>query len=149
LSRYAVVLEAMISPEGTFPAIGRSMTYRTGSFHALAYAAWKGLLPPSLPPAAVRGALDAVTKRVFSAPDTFDSRGWLRAGLAGFQPGLAEHYISTGSLYLCTCGFLALGLPADAAFWADPDLEWSSRRIWGGGDSCADHALKPEVRWIT
>jgi len=34
--RYAVVLERLISPEGTFPIIGRSITYRTAVFHLLA-----------------------------------------------------------------------------------------------------------------
>lgn len=30
----------MISPEGSYPVIGRSITYRFGSFHALADAAF-------------------------------------------------------------------------------------------------------------
>ena len=38
--------------------------------------------------------------------------GWLRVGLGGHQPGIAEAYISTGSLYLCTAAFLPLGLSA-------------------------------------
>jgi hypothetical protein len=30
--RYAVVLERLIAPDGSFPAIGRSLTYRAGLF---------------------------------------------------------------------------------------------------------------------
>jgi hypothetical protein len=144
LGRCAQILERMISPEGTFPILGRSMAYRTGAFHALAYAAWKHLLPERLPPAAVRGALAAVTERSLGAPGTFDERGWLRIGLCGFQPALAEHYINTGSLYLSACGFLALGLPANDVFWAAPDADWTARRVWSGSDASADKALPEE-----
>jgi hypothetical protein len=35
-SRYAAIQERLISPEGTFPAIGRSLAYRFGAFHLLA-----------------------------------------------------------------------------------------------------------------
>lgn len=38
-ARYAATLERVISPEGTFPVLGRSITYRFGAFHALAQAA--------------------------------------------------------------------------------------------------------------
>ena len=34
-TRYAAVLERMISPEGTFPPIGRSLAYRFGAFQHL------------------------------------------------------------------------------------------------------------------
>ena len=61
--------------------------------------------------------------------------------LVGHQPHLAEPYISTGSLYLCTVAFLPLGLPASDRFWADPPAEWTSRRTWSGADLAADHAL--------
>ncbi|HEX7157443.1 MAG TPA: DUF2264 domain-containing protein, partial [Edaphobacter sp.] len=33
--RYAAIQERLISPEGTFPAIGRSLAYRFGAFHLL------------------------------------------------------------------------------------------------------------------
>ena len=38
-ARYAAVLERMIAPDGSFPALGRSIVYRCGAFHALAQAA--------------------------------------------------------------------------------------------------------------
>lgn len=146
LGRYAQILERLVCPQGTFPALGRSLTYRTGAFHALAYAAWKGLLPRELTSAAVRGALAAVADRSLGAPGTFDEAGWLRIGLCGFQPGLAEHYINSGSLYLSACGFLTLGLPAEDEFWASADADWTSRRLWRGEDAPADKSLADDDR---
>ncbi|MGB3149098.1 MAG: DUF2264 domain-containing protein, partial [Maribacter sp.] len=48
----------------------------------------------------------------------------------GHQPEMAEKYISTGSLYLCTEVFLVLGLQPEAPFWSDPATAWSQKRIW-------------------
>lgn len=138
--RYAVVQERMISPEGTFPVIGRSSAYRFGAFHLLAEVALQKKLPAELPPAAVRGALTAVMRRMIEAPETFDARGWLQVGAVGRQPSIRENYISTGSLYLCTAGFLALGLPADDPFWTAPAEPWTQKRVWSGADIRADHA---------
>jgi hypothetical protein len=141
LGRYAAQLERMISPEGTYPVIGRSITYRFGSMHALADAAWLHLLPNNLSPAQVRCALTAVMRRQLSQPYTFDDNGWLRVGFAGSQLRMGEPYINTGSLYLCTAAFLPLGLPADDAFWANPAVPWTSLKAWNGVDVGEDHAL--------
>ncbi len=139
--RHAAVLERLVAPDGSFPPIGRSLAYRCGAFQHLALMALRRELPPEVPPAAARCALAAVIHRTLAAPGAFDAAGWLRIGLAGDQPDLAEHYISTGSLYLCTTAFLPLGLPATDAFWADPDEPWTSVRVWRGDDLPADHAL--------
>jgi hypothetical protein len=139
--RFAQVQERMIAADGTFPPLGRSLPYRCGAFHHLAYLAFRNQLPTTLAPAAVRGALGAVIRRTLDAPGTFDDRGWLRVGLSGNQPSLAEPYISVPSCYLCTAAFLPLGLPADAPFWTDPDAPWTSVRIWQGDDLPADRAL--------
>jgi hypothetical protein len=98
-------------------------------------------LPEGVKPPQVRAALTAVIRRTLGAADTFDADGWLRVGLAGHQPGLAEPYISTGSLYLCTFVFLPLGLPARHAFWSGPAADWTARKIWSGQNLPADHAL--------
>jgi hypothetical protein len=140
-ARYAVVLERMVAPDGSFPPLGRSLAYRCGAFQHLAHLALRRELPPELAPAAVRGALGAVIRRTLQAPGTFDESGWLRIGLAGDQPDLAEHYISTGSLYLCSTAFLPLGLPEEDPFWADVDMAWSGLRLWSGENRPADHAL--------
>lgn len=140
--RYSRQLELMISPEGTYPAIGRSICYRSGAFQPLAEVAWKEMLPEEISNSQVRSALTTVYSRLFSAKGTFDSNGWLQLGLAGHQPGLAEPYISTGSLYLCSLGFLPLGLPESHPFWTDPDEDWTSKKIWNGENLNRDEALK-------
>ncbi len=150
--RYAVIQERLIAPDGSFPAIGRSVCYRVGAFQLLAQMALRRDLPESLPPAQVRGALTAVIRRTLDASGTFDANGWLTLGLSGHQPSLAEPYISTGSLYLCTVGFLPLGLPPRDPFWSGEDLPWTAQRVWSGEDLPADHAydrgvlsVNPEV----
>ena len=140
-TRYAALQERMIAPDGTYPIVGRSITYRCGAFHLLSDAALRGILPEGVTPAQTRCALTAVIQRTLEPAATFDPNGWLRIGLAGHQPALGETYISTGSLYLCTAVFLPLGLPATHPFWNTPDLPWTSQRLWSGEKLNADHAL--------
>ncbi|CAN5486017.1 DUF2264 domain-containing protein [soil metagenome] len=140
--RYAEIQESLIAPDGTFPAIGRSLAYRFGNFQLLSQVSLRKQLPANLQPAQVRSGLTAVIKKIMEAPSTFDKNGWLRIGLYGSQPSLGETYISTGSLYLCSAVFLPLGLPASDDFWAAPAQDWSSRKIWRGDDTVADKALK-------
>ena len=140
--RYAEVQERMISPEGTFPIIGRSSCYRFAAFQTLSLVALYHQLPPSLPLGGVRAALNTVIHHMIEAPNTFDENGWLTIGVVGSQPNMADHYISTGSLYLCTTGLLQLGLPAHDPFWTAPDQPWTQKRIWSGENLHGDHALK-------
>lgn len=77
-----------------------------------------------------------------SIPGTFDKNGWLQIGFAGHQPSIGERYINTGSLYLCSAVFVALGLPADSEFWAAPAQDWTQRKVWKGVDVPCDKALK-------
>ena len=130
--RYAAVQERSISPEGTFPVIGRSLAYRFGAFQSLAHTALRRELPDGVSPAQVRCALSTVIRRLIEAPGTFDEAGWLKIGLCGHQPELGETYISTGSLYLCSAVFLPLGLPADDAFWQGADPHGHHRRYGQG-----------------
>ena len=139
--RLAEQLERMISPEGSYPIIGRSIAYRLGSFHALADAALLHLLPAEINPAQVRCALTAVMIRQFKQPHTFDANGWLRVGYAGSQINMGEEYINTGSIYLCMSAFLALGLPETDAFWANPSVDWTALKAWHGVDVGSDHAI--------
>ncbi|MFC4402439.1 DUF2264 domain-containing protein [Gracilibacillus xinjiangensis] len=138
--RYAVIQERSISPEGTFPIVGRSIAYRFGAFQHLAQMALQHRLDDSLKPAQVRCALTAVIKRLIEMPGTFDENGWLKIGLCGHQPELGEPYISTGSLYLCAAVFLPLGLPVDDAFWQGEE-EWTTKRAWSGKRIAIDSAL--------
>lgn len=142
--RYAAIQERLISPEGTFPPIGRSLAYRFGAFQLLGQVALMKELPEELPPAQVRSALTAVIKRMIEAPGTFDEHGWLKIGFCGHQPSIGESYISTGSLYLCAVGPLPLGLPPNDDFWTGPARDWTSKKIWSGKDEKTDHALKEE-----
>ncbi len=138
--RYAAIQERLISPEATFPVIGRSITYRFGAFHLLADISLRRQLPPLVTPEQVRSALTAVMRRTIECPGTFDAKGWLTIGFAGHQPSLGEPYISTGSLYLCAAAWLPLGLPAGDPFWSGPAKPWTQARIWTGEDAPADHA---------
>jgi hypothetical protein len=140
--RYANIQERLISPEGTFPAIGRSLPYRFGCFQHLGQMALNQQLPENLKPAQVRCALSAVIRRMAEAKGVFDANGWLTIGFCGHQPGIGETYISTGSLYLCSVGLLPLGLPASDPFWANPATEWTAQKIWSGKDFPADHAIE-------
>jgi hypothetical protein len=140
--RYAAVQERMISPDGSFPPIGRSLAYRCGAFHHLSHQALRGRLPAGLGAGQTRCALTAVIRRTLGSDETFDGGGWLRVGLSGAQPSIAETYISTGSLYLCLLAFHPLGLARDHAFWSEPQAEWTQRRLWSGKDLPADHALQ-------
>jgi len=139
--RYAEILERQISPEATFPVMGRSSAYRFAAFYLLGYMALKHELPDSLDPGAVRAGITAVVRRQIEAPGTFDQDGWLRLGAVGFQPGLQETYNATGSLYVCLTGLVHLGLQADDPFWTAPATPWTQQRIWAGQDIPRDHAL--------
>jgi len=139
--RYAVLQERMINTDGSFPVTGRSIVYRGGAFHHLADMALRKKLPDALPPAQVRSALTAVIKKTFESPATFTKDGWLQIGLYGSQPGLADVYINTGSLYLCSVILLPLGLPETDEFWTAPALPWTAVKVWSGQDMPADHAL--------
>ena len=140
--RMAAQQERLIAADGSFPAIGRSICYRTGAFHLLAQAALMHQLPKTLPPSQVRSAMTAMHDKVL-VPQSFDENGWLRLGLCGHQPRLADKYVSTGSLYLTTLSFLPLGLPADDPFWTMPYADWTQKRIWAGNtDVRPDEALR-------
>ena len=139
-SRFSTQLERLISPEGTYPAIGRSITYRFGSFHALAHVALLGKL--ELPAAQVRSAMSAVLARQMATPGNFDANGWLTVGFSGHQINMSEPYINTGSQHLCCAFFLPLGLPETDSFWADASMEWTNLKAWKGIDVGADHAIR-------
>lgn len=143
LSQYSQQLERLISPEGSYPVVGRSMLYRTAVFQALGQAALMDLLPKNLKPAQVRCALTAVIKRQFNEDNVnFDKNGWLCFGFNGKQKDIAEDYSNTGSLYLCSTGFLPLGLPSKHKFWSGPYTEWTNLKAWAGKKIESDMYIK-------
>lgn len=143
--RHGEVLERMISPEGTFPPLGRSLAYRCGAMQHLAAMALQQRLGAGVQPSQVRGALTAVIRRSLGPAGTYDAAGWLTIGFAGHQPEVGEMYISTGSCYLASAVFLPLGLPPAHPFWADPPAPWTGKRMWEGGPAPLDHALDHQV----
>jgi hypothetical protein len=141
MQRHADILERFISPEGTFPAFGRSITYRTGVFQPLAQLCLMKQLPEHISPEQVRCALTAVMKRMFSSKAVFSKEGWLQLGFAGHQPDVADSYLNTGSMYLASLVFLPLGLPPTNPFWSGACQEWSSVKAWSGQPFKKDYAV--------
>lgn len=140
--RYAEYLERIIAPDGTYPSYGRSVTYRTAAFQALAQTALMGQLPEWVSPAQVRCALTKVFYNMYEGNQNFDSKGWLVLGFNGHQPMMADQYTSTGSLYMASLGFLPLGLPATDPFWAAPAADWTSKKAWTGQPVKKDYKVE-------
>lgn len=140
--RHAEFCERIIGPDGTYPAFGRSVTYRTAAFQSLADVALRGKLPSHITPAQVRCALTAVHRNMYEGNQNFDEEGWLVLGFNGHQPEAADVYTSTGSLYMATLSFLPLGLPADNPFWTDQPADWTTKKAWSGEKIPRDYKVE-------
>jgi hypothetical protein len=138
--RFSEHLERFVSPTGTFPPIGRSSTYRTAVFQPLALLAWRKQLSSTMSEGQVRAALTAVHKAVFTDPTNFSADGYLTLGFVGRHPSLADWYSNSGSMYVATESFLALGLPATDSYWTAPAEPWTQKKAFGGLDFPKDHA---------
>ncbi|MES2776919.1 MAG: DUF2264 domain-containing protein [Bacteroidota bacterium] len=137
--RYSEFSERIIGPDGSYPPMGRSVTYRTAAFQALGNVALLEQLPAGVSPAQVRCAVTAVMQKMFGQCNNFDKDGWLVLGFCGSQPMIADGYTSTGSLYMATLAFLPLGLPADNAFWANPPADWTAKKAWSAAPFKKDY----------
>lgn len=144
--KFSIVLERLISPEGTFPVFGRSIPYRMAAMQPLALMAWYGRLPDGLTDGQVRAALTAVMHRMFDGKENFNEKGFLTIGFTGRQPNVADWYTNNGSLYMTSLAFLPLGLPATHPFWTDAPLAWTSQKAWGAQPFPKDHQWKDEIR---
>lgn len=144
--KFSIVLERLISPEGTFPVFGRSIPYRMATMQPLALMAWYGKLPDGLTDGQVRAALTAVMHRMFDGKENFNEKGFLTIGFTGRQPNVADWYTNNGSLYMTSLAFLPLGLPATHPFWTDAPLAWTSQKAWGAQPFPKDHQWKDEIR---
>ncbi len=140
-SRLSSQLERVISPEGTYPLLGKSLAYRCGVFHLLSQAALLNILPKNINPAQVRCALTKVLRSQFENSKNFNNNGWLIVGLNGSQMGISENNINTGSLYACCAIFLPLGLDFNDNFWTAPFDEWSSLKAWRGHPIQQDQSI--------
>lgn len=132
MQRYCEHLERFVSPQGTYPPIGRSLTYRTAVFQPLALLAWRKQLPPALPEGQVRAALHAVHRTIWDEPGNFTKDGFLTIGFRGHQPELGDWYSNNGSMYIAASGLLALGLPATDSYWTAPGQDWTQKKAYGG-----------------
>ncbi len=141
MQKYGVILERFISPEGTFPVVGRSIPYRLAVMQPLAMLAWQKNLPDELHNGQVRAGLTAVMKRMFDGKGqtNFTEDGYLTIGFVGSHPNTADWYTNNGSLYMTSLAFMPLGLPADDAFWTDAPEKWTSKKAWEGDDFPKDH----------
>ena len=137
--KFSIVLERLISPEGTFPVFGRSIPYRMAAMQPLALMAWKEQLPGGLSNGQVRAALTAVMHCMFDGRENFNEKGYLTIGFCGRQPNVADWYTNNGSLYMTTLAFLPLGLPATHPFWTDAPQPWTNCKAWGGEPFPKDH----------
>jgi hypothetical protein len=132
MQRYGEHLERFISSEGTYPPIGRSLTYRTAAFQPLALLAWRKQLPATLPEGQVRAAMHAVHKAVWTEPSNFTKDGYLTIGFVGHQPELGDWYSNNGSMYIASASLLSLGLPETDSYWTAPAQDWTQKKAFGG-----------------
>ena len=141
MQKYSVILERFISPEGTYPVVGRSIPYRMAVFQPLAQLAWRRQLPRELSDGQVRSGITAVARNMFCRPGVtnFNTQRFLTIGFIGNHPNVADWYTNNGSLYMTSLAFLPLGLPADDPFWIAPAEKWTSKKAWDGDDFPKDH----------
>ena len=140
MQRYSEHLERFISTDGSFPPIGRSLTYRTAAFQPLALLALRKQLPASLPEGQVRAALQAVHKAVWSAPDNFKD-GYLTIGFVGHQPELGDWYSNNGSMYIASASLLPLGLAPTDSYWTAPAQDWTQKKAFAGAKFPKDYPV--------
>ena len=144
--KYSIILERFISPEGTFPAFGRSIPYRMATMQPLALMAWYQKLPKDLSNGQVRAALTKVLHRMFDQQNNFNEKGFLSIGFCGTnQKNVADWYTNNGSLYMTTLAFMPLGLPADHPFWTDAAQPWTQIKAWSNQPFPKDHQWKDEI----
>ncbi|MBR1415824.1 MAG: DUF2264 domain-containing protein [Prevotella sp.] len=144
--KFSIILERFISPEGTFPVIGRSTPYRMAAMQPLALMAWKQTLPQELSNGQVRAALTAVMHRMYDQQQNYNEGGFLTIGFCGHQPETADWYTNNGSLYMTSLSLMPLGLPADHNFWTCPAEPWTQVKAWGGQPFPKDHRWADDIQ---
>ena len=144
--KFSIILERFISPEGTFPVVGRSTPYRLAAMQPLALMAWYGKLPEELTNGQVRAALTQVMHRMFDHQNNYNDGGYLTIGFCGSQPETADWYTNNGSLYMTSLAFMPLGLPESHPFWADEAQPWTQVKAWGGQPFPKDHRWGDDIQ---
>jgi hypothetical protein len=141
MQRFGEALEHMIGPDGAFPPIGRSLTYRTAVHQPLAFLAWRKLLNGKLPEGQVRAATMATQRKTFNDPSNFTSDGFLTIGFARHQPSLGDVYSNAGSMYITSESLLALGLPTSDSYWSTQSHPWTMRKAYQGQEFSKDYYI--------
>lgn len=132
MQRYAHHLERLITPEGYYPVVGRSSTYRNAAFQPLAAVVLDNQLPEDITKGQVRAGMTAVLKHIYTTSN-FDQLGWLTMGVVGDgQDNLADYYTNAGSMYVASLSFLPLGLPATDEFWTTSPAPWTAQKVFAG-----------------
>jgi len=144
--KFSIILERFISPEGTFPVIGRSTPYRMAAMQPLALMAWYQKLPTDLSNGQVRAALTQVMHRMYDQQQNYNDAGYLTIGFCGHQPETADWYTNNGSLYMTSLAFMPLGLAADHPFWTDKAEPWTQVKAWGGQPFPKDHRWADDIQ---
>ena len=144
--KFAIILERFISPEGTFPVIGRSTPYRMAALQPLALMAWYQKLPKDLSNGQVRAALTQSMHRMYDQQQNYNDAGFLTIGFCGHQPETADWYTNNGSLYMTSLSLMPLGLPADHPFWTEAAEPWTQVKAWGGQPFPKDHRWADDIQ---
>lgn len=144
--KFSIILERFISPEGTFPAFGRSIPYRMATMQPLALMAWYQTLPKDLSNGQVRAALTKVLHRMFDQENNFNEKGYLSIGFCGTaQKDVADWYTNNGSLYMTSLAFMPLGLPVNHPFWTDAMQPWTQVKAWNNQPFPKDHHWRDDI----
>lgn len=144
--KMAVILERFVSPEGTFPVVGRSIVYRMAALQPLAMMAWQQQLPKELTNGQVRNALTLVMHRMYDHYQNYNEGGYLTIGFCGHQPDVADWYTNNGSLYMTSLSLMPLGLPATHDFWVCPSEPTTQQKAWGGQPFPKDHHWTDDIQ---
>ena len=137
--RHAAILERLVAPDGSFPAVGRSIAYRCGAFQLLAQMALRRDLPADVSPAGARRAHGR------DSPHARGRRHLMRTdGCGSASPAISR--ASASALHfdrqpVSVLGrVMLLGLPAADPFWSSPPA-WTAVKAWSGQPFPIDHAL--------
>lgn len=143
--KFALILERLVSPEGTFPVVGRSTPYRMAAMQPLALLAWYNKLPSDLSAGQVRRALTKIMHRMYDHQNNYNAGGFLTIGFCGSQPDVADWYTNNGSLYMTSLSLMPLGLPASHPFWSDAEAPLTQEKAWNGKPFPKDHLWKDDI----
>ena len=131
MTQYSEFLERLISPDGSYPPLGRSIAYRFAAFQPIAQCVLLNRISTQHTYGQLRRALTSVMTNLFIKNTPFID-GFLALGLCGHQPEIVQNYTNSGSLYITTLGFIVLGLPEEHPFWQDKEDPTTQERCWSG-----------------